>query len=75
MGTSEPTFDELLEQHSNGYVVLGLSERYGTYTIAVGPFDTKAEAEKARARLRQRWAYAERPHKVHTSVRILWKDH
>lgn len=75
MGTSYPTLEELLEKQANGYVVLGTSDREGTYTIVVGPFLTKDEAEKARARLRQRWAYAERPHKVHTSVRILWKDH
>ena len=75
MGTSYPTFEELLEHQSNGYIVLGTSEREGTYTIVVGPFETKELAEKARARLRQRWAYAERPNKVHTSVRILWKDH
>lgn len=75
MGTSAPTLDELLTKQANGYVVLGFSEREQTYPIVVGPFETKPEAERARARLRQRWAYSERPHKVHTSVRILWKDH
>lgn len=75
MGTSAPTFEELLEKQSNGYCIIGTSERPQTYAMVVGPFETKEEAERARARLRQRWAYAEKPYKVHTSVRILWKDH
>ena len=75
MGTAEPSFEELLEKESNGYCIIGTSEREGTYAMVIGPFPTKKEAERARARLRQRWAYAERPNKVHTSVRILWKDH
>jgi hypothetical protein len=75
-GNTYLTWDELVAAESNGYVVVGLSDRPGTYPGVIGPFATKPEAMRAKARCRRKWAKDEelRGYKLHTSVRILWPD-
>lgn len=72
------TWDELIAAESNGYVVVGTSERPGTVPVVIGPWPAseagKQEARKAQARLRPRWRREEAPHKMHTYVRVLWKE-
>lgn len=72
------TWGELIATESNGYVVVGTSERPGTVMVVIGPWPAseagKREARRAQARLRSKWKREETPHKTHTKVRVLWKD-
>lgn len=68
------SFEELVEAEANGYVVVLTSERPNTAPLVIGPFDDKKVAERARTRLARRVRIDERPHKVHTYIRVLWKE-
>lgn len=77
--TDYASWDDLVAAEANGYVVVGLSTRPNTAPIVVGPFATKAEADRARARLFRKWKIEEAKYhsgdwKVSSSVRVLWKD-
>lgn len=72
-----PSWDALVAAEANGYVLVGKLEMPGedVFRVAVvGPFETKTEAERARARHAARWRQEVKPYKVRTSVRICWKD-
>lgn len=73
-GKSYASFDELVAAEANGYVVVITSDRPNTGALVVGPFADKAEANTKRARIVYRARRDEAPHKVHSSVRILWKE-
>lgn len=72
--THYKNWDALVKAESNGYVVVGTSDRHDTSAIVIGPYATKEEAQQARARLRPKWVREERPNKITTSIRILWKE-
>jgi hypothetical protein len=74
-GAYYESYEDLVAAESNGYAVVGVSERPRTVPVVVGPFPDKKEAAKAVQRLRRGWSKHERPHKVHIYVRILWKEH
>jgi len=76
-GKRYPNWDVLVKAEANGYVLVGKLEIEGNdhFRVAVvGPFETKAAAEKARPRYHSRWKREVRPHRVRTSVRVCWKD-
>jgi len=73
------SWDELVAAESNGWVVVGMSDRPNTVSQVVGPFEERGECEKARNRLRRKWQREENElapgkYKITTSVRPLWKE-
>ena len=57
-GTNYTSWEALLDYESNGFLVIcqiTSSRRNETWPWCVGPFDTKAEAERERARLRAKF--------------------
>lgn len=64
------TWEELVEQESNGYVVVGVSQRPGTVPMVIGPYPGteagKQEARKAQGRLRTKGRREEHPYKIKT---------
>lgn len=73
-GNTYDSWDDLLKAETNGWVLVAVSERPGTVPFVVGPFDDKDEAKRVRARRRPKWAQQEKPFKIHTYVRSLWKE-
>lgn len=55
-GTRYPSWEALVEAEANGWVaVVIISSPRETWPYVEGPFPTKAEAERARNRLRRKW--------------------
>lgn len=68
------SWDELVAAETNGYVVVGVSERLHSVPVVIGPYALKSEAQRKQASLRGKWRREEAPHSVHVYVRLLWKD-
>lgn len=70
------TWEELVEKESNGYVVVGVSERPGTVPMVLGPWPGteagKKEARNAQTRLRKKGRREEAPYQIRTYIRVLW---
>lgn len=77
-GRHYENWDALVADQCNGYVVVILSFRPNTRPLVYGPWpatpEGKVAATTARARLRNRVAMSEKPHKVASFIRLLWKD-
>lgn len=73
-GRQYENWDALLKAESNGYVIVITSDRPGTGPAVYGPYPDKHAVARVRVKLRNKAAKEERPFKVHTSVRVLWKE-
>lgn len=76
-GKSYDTLEDLLDAESNGYVVVGVTDRRGEAPWCVGPFVDKADARREAAKMRRHIKRLDRvkpPAWTRVSVRTLWKE-
>jgi hypothetical protein len=74
-GKRYPNWDALVQAESNGYVVVTINDRPGTYPAVTGPVFTADEGRKLRRRVRRKLLKEETEYPIHTHLRVLWKEH
>ena len=78
-GRTYDSWEDLIAAEANGYVVVGINNaghKRGPVPVVYGPYPTKAEADRARIRLRRQLQQDEsvNPNNLSTWVRPLWKE-